>query len=153
MSTRVRLQENLKLAMKARDSERVGTLRMVLAAIKDQDIESRGKGKDSTIDESSVLSLLQKLIKQRTESATIYAQANREDLAAQERKEIEIILEYLPQQIEGKALETLIQDLIATHKISSVKEIGKCMQMLHAQYPGQIDSRQASALIREQLQS
>ena len=113
MTKRDELSDALKLAMKARDQATVATVRLILAKIKDRDIEARGGGNDGGIDDAGVLSVLQAMIKQRRDSIEMYQKGNRQDLVDQEAGEIAIIERFLPQQLDATATEAAIRETIA----------------------------------------
>jgi len=144
------LNNAMKDAMKARDERRVSTLRMVNAAIKNADIEARGAGKEAP-GEAELMSLCQKLIKQRQEAADLYDKGGRPELAAQERAEIEIILSYLPKQMSdleaGAAISAILQELNA----QGMKDMGRAMAALRERFAGKMDFGKASAKIKELL--
>jgi uncharacterized protein len=140
----------LKEAMKGRDERKVSTLRMMNAAIKNADIEARGQGKEP-INEAELLSLFQKLIKQRQESAELYDKGGRPELAQQERAEVEIITAYLPQQMSdveaGAAISSMLQEINA----QSLKDMGRAMTALKERFAGKMDFAKASAKVKELL--
>ena len=140
----------LKEAMKAGDKRRVATIRMVQAALKDKDIEARGLGK--SVGEEDILALLQKLVKSRQESYAIYEKAGRDDLATQEREEIEIILGFLPQQMGDEEVAAAIAAAIAETGAAGMKDMGKVVAALKAKYSGQMDFGKASGLVKAKLQ-
>jgi uncharacterized protein YqeY len=140
----------LTAATKAQDKRRVSTLRLVSAAIKDRDIAARTAGKTEATD-AELLDLLAKMIKQREESEKIYADAGRGELAKQEAEEIAIIREYLPKQLSDKDIEKAIADAIAKSGAASIKDMGKVMAELKANYAGQMDFAKASALVKAKL--
>ncbi len=140
---------DLKTAMKAGEKRRVETIRMILAALKDRDIEARGTGK--SVGEEDVLALLQKLVKSRQESADIYEKAGRNDLASQEREEIAIIIAYLPQPMDDAQVREAIGAAIAEVGASSMKDMGKVVAALRARYAGRMDFGAASAVIKAAL--
>jgi uncharacterized protein YqeY len=146
---RERLNSELKTAMKAGEKRRVDTIRMVNAALKDKDIEARGQGK--TVSEEEILSLLQKLIKSRQESAEIYEKAGRAELAAQEREEIAIIQSFLPQPLSAAEVEAAIAAAIAETGAASLKDMGKVVGALKAKYAGRMDIGKASAAVKAKL--
>ena len=147
---RERFTQDMKDAMKAGDKRRLATVRLVQAALKDKDIEARGAGRGQASDED-ILGLLQKMIKQRQESAGIYEQAGRAELAAQEREEAEIIASYLPKQMGEAETRQAIQAAIAETGAGSMKDMGKVMAALKAAYAGKMDFSKASALVKSQL--
>jgi uncharacterized protein YqeY len=140
----------VKDAMKARDERRTSTLRMVNAAIKNADIEARGQGKEP-LNDSDVLSLLQKMIKQRQESVELYEKGGRPELAQQEREEIDIIGGYLPKQMSdleaGAAISSMLQEINA----QSLKDMGRAMAALKERFAGKMDFSRASAKVKELL--
>jgi uncharacterized protein YqeY len=137
----------MKEAMKARDERLVGTLRMMNAAIKNADIEARGQGKEP-LNEADLMSLFQKMIKQRQESAELYDKGQRPELAAAERGEIEIITAYLPQQMSdveaGSAISALLQEL----NVETMKDMGRAMAALKERFAGKMDFGKASGLVK-----
>jgi uncharacterized protein YqeY len=140
---------DLKTAMKAGEKRRVDTIRMVMAALKDRDIEARGAGK--TVGDEDILALLQKLVKSRQESADIYEKAGRPELAAQEREEVAIIAGYLPKQLDEAATADAIRAAIAETGAASMKDMGKVIASLKAKYTGQMDFAKASAAVKAAL--
>ena len=140
----------LRHAMKARDERRVSTLRLVNAAIKNADIEAQLSGRPLLSDDA-VLALLQKMIKQRHESIAIYDKAGRKELADRERGEIEVINEYLPQQMSEQQMRTAIAAVIDQLGAHGIKDMGKVMAALKADYVGKMDFGKASAMVRGML--
>jgi len=147
---RTSINDAMKEAMKARDERRVSTLRMMNAAIKNGDIEQRGQGKEP-LNEAELMSLFQKMIKQRQESAELYEKGGRGELAAQEKAEIEIISSYLPKQMSdveaGAAISALLQEINA----QTMKDMGRAMAALRERFAGKMDFGKASAKIKELL--
>ncbi len=141
----------LKDAMKAHDSRRVSTLRLINSALKNADIEARGHGKGPLGDEE-VLGLLQKMIKQRQESVELYEKGGRAELANQEREEIAIISAYLPKQLSEDEMKAVIAAAIKELGASSMKDMGKVIGALKAKYAGQMDFAKASGLVKGMLQ-
>lgn len=139
----------MKEAMKAGDKRRLGAVRMILAALKDKDIEARGAGK--TVSDEDILALLQKMVKSRQESADIYAKAGRTDLERQEREEIAIIGEFLPAQMSDGEMKAAIDAAVAETGAASMKDMGKVVSALKAKYTGQMDFAKASALVKARL--
>lgn len=140
----------LKEAMKAGDKRRVATIRMVQAALKDKDIEARGLGK--TVSDDDILALLQKLVKSRQESFAIYEKAGRDDLATQEREEIEIIQTFLPKQMSDEEMTAAIDAAVAETGAAGMKDMGKVVGLLKTKYSGQMDFGKASGLVKAKLQ-
>ena len=146
---REKLKEDLKVAMKAGEREKVDALRLINAALKDKDIEARVSG--GTVSDADVLAVLQKMIKSRQESLDIYEKNNRPDLAAKEKSEIDVISSYLPAQLgEAEAAEA-IKAAIAEVGASSIKDMGKVVAALKAKYTGKMDFAKASAAVKAAL--
>ncbi len=150
MSLRERLSEDVKAAMKGGDKLRLSTVRLVQAALKDKDIEARGLGKGPLTDDE-ILPVLQKMVKQRQESLSIYEGNNRPDLAEQERGEIAVISGYLPRQLGEAETEAAIAAAIAASGASSVKDMGKVIAALRAEHAGRMDFAKASAVVKAKL--
>jgi len=140
----------LKAAMKARNERQVSTLRLVNAAIKNADIEAE-TAKKSALSDEDILSLLQKLVKQRQESVEIYEKAGRQELADQERGEIEVIRAYLPQQMSEAEAKAAIAAAIKETGAASIKDMGKVMAVLTQAHAGKMDFGKASGLVKAQL--
>jgi len=138
--------ERMKDAMKAGDKVRVGALRLIMAALKDREIELRGKG--TTLSRSDELAVLSRMVKSRQESLGIYQQAGRAELAEQERAEIAVINEFLPSQMDDSAVEAAARAAIAATGASSVKDMGKVVAALKEAHPGRIDFARASAIVK-----
>src|SRR5215469_10240650 len=140
----------VKEAMKAKDERKLGTLRMVNSTIKNADIEARGQGKPPLAD-AELLSLLQKMIKQRQEAVELYDKGGRAELAAQEREEIAIISAYLPKQMSEDEVKAAIGAAIAETNAAGIKDMGKVIGVLKAKYAGQMDFAKASGLVKAAL--
>jgi uncharacterized protein YqeY len=140
----------LKQAMLAKDARRVGTLRMVNAAIKDRDIAERGQGRGPSGD-PALAELLAKMIKQRQESARLYDEGKRPELAAQEREEIAIIEAFLPKQLGEEEMRAAIAEAVRETAAAGPKDMGKVMAALKARYAGQMDFSKASGLVKQAL--
>ena len=150
MALRESFTELMKEAMKAGDKRRTGTLRMITAALKDRDIEARGQGK-APLSDDEILGLLQKMVKQRQESLSIYEQAGRTELATQEREEIEIIMGFMPKQMDEADVAAAIKAVIAETGAASVKDMGKVMAVMKDRYAGQLDFAKASGAVKAAL--
>lgn len=150
MLLRERFTTEMKDAMKAGDKRKLGTVRMIQAAIKDKDIEARGAGREAASDEE-ILGLLQKMIKQRQESAEVYAQNGREELATAEREEAEIVASFLPKQLDEAETRAAVEDAIAQTGAATMKDMGKVVGHLRGTYAGRMDFARASALVKEML--
>jgi uncharacterized protein len=144
------INEALKVAMKARDEPRVSTLRLVNSTLKNADIEARGQGKPPLSDEDA-LGVLQKMIKQRQESAELYQKGGRPELAAKEQAEIEIISGYLPQQLSDLEAGSVIQALVHEINAQTMKDMGRVMAALKERYAGKLDFSKASAAVKKAL--
>jgi uncharacterized protein YqeY len=140
----------LKDAMKSRDERRVSTLRLMNAAIKNADIEARGGGKEP-LNEAELMSLFQKMIKQRQESVELYEKGGRAELAKQEREEIEIISSYLPKQMSDVEAGAAISAILHEINAQSMKDMGRAMAALRERFAGKMDFGKASAKIKELL--
>ena len=147
---RDKINDALKEAMKAKNERAVSTLRLINAALKNADIEARGAGKPA-LGDAEVLTVLQKMIKQRQESVELYEKGGRAELAANERGEIEVIQSYLPKQMSDAEVEAAIKAAIAEAGASSVKDMGKVIAALRAKYAGQMDFGKASGLVKTAL--
>jgi uncharacterized protein YqeY len=143
--------ERLKTAMRARDARTVSTVRLILAALKDRDIAARGTGNHEGIAESEIPRLLQSMVKQRRESAALYHQGNRPELAQQEEEEIAVIESFLPQQMGGEEIAAAVKAAIAETGAAGIKDMGKVMGVLRDRHPGVIDMARAGAVVKQQL--
>ena len=141
------IDTELKSALKAQDKRRVATLRLISAAIKDRDVAGRSSGKER-ISDDEILQLMSKMIKQREESARLYAEGGREDLATQERQEIEIIREFLPKQLSDEEVQAIAADVVAEIEAHGLRDVGRVMAVLKERYPGQMDFAKASATVK-----
>lgn len=146
MSLKAQIQEDVKQAMRARDRERVGVLRLISAAVKQVEVDSREE-----LDDAGVVGVLDKMAKQRRESLEQYEKAGREDLAAQERYELEVLATYLPEPLDEAALEQLIDEAIASTGASGMQDMGKVMGALKPQVQGRADMKALSGAVRARL--
>jgi uncharacterized protein YqeY len=147
---RERFSDTLKAAMKAGDKPRVSTIRMIQAGLKDKDIEARGLGREPLGDED-VLALLQKMVKQRQESIAIYEANGRPELAEGERAEVAIIADFMPAQLDDAAMQAAVDGAVAETGATSVKDMGKVIAKLRADYAGQMDFGRASGMVKQAL--
>jgi len=147
---RERINADLKEAMKAGEKDRVGTLRLINAAIKSADIDARPSGKDK-IDEAGILTVLAKMIKQRRDSIEQFIAGGRRELADKEAAEIRIIEAYLPKQMDAAEAKAAIAAVIKETGAAGQKDMGKVMAALKARYAGQMDFGKASAAVKELL--
>ena len=148
---RDKINEALKDAVKAKDKTRVGTLRLINAAIKDRDIAGRTSGSDAVSD-TEILEILAKMVKQRQESAATYKEAGRDELAAQELQEIEVIKDFLPQQMDEEAVEQAVKEVVGEIEATSLKDMGRTMAALKEKYAGQMDFGAANKVVKALLQ-
>lgn len=141
MSMRERLQAALKDAMKAKEADRLSTLRLINAAIKDRDIASRSDGNDGAgeVGEAEILAIMGKMVKQRQESARAYEEGGRLELAEKELAEVKVIEEFLPRQLTSAEVEAAIAAAIAEAGATSIRDMGKVIALLKARYTGQMD--------------
>lgn len=151
MDMRSRLNAALKTAMKEKDSERLATLRLINAAIKDREIAARGEGEDVVVSDDDVLGILGKMVKQRQESAKAFEEGARLELAEKERAEISIIEEFLPRQLNSDEVTKAVEDAIAETGADSIRDMGKVMGALKAKYTGQMDFGAAGPMVKAQL--
>jgi uncharacterized protein YqeY len=140
----------VKDAMRAKDKRKLSTLRMVNSTIKNADIAARGEGKPPLTD-ADLLSVLQKMIKQRQEAVELYDKGGRAELATQEREEIAIISAYLPKQMSEADVQAAIAAVIAETNASGIKDMGKVIGALKAKYAGQMDFGKASGMVKAAL--
>jgi hypothetical protein len=148
---RDKINEALKDAVKAKDKLRVGTLRLINAAIKDRDIAGRTSGSDAVSD-TEILEILAKMVKQRQEAAVTYKDAGRDELATQELQEIEVIKDFMPQQMDEAAVEQAVKDVVAEIDATSLKDMGRTMAALKEKYAGQMDFGAANKVVKALLQ-
>jgi uncharacterized protein YqeY len=140
----------LKEALKAKDTRRISTVRLIQAAIKDRDIANRGHGKDPVGDDE-ILKILAKMIKQREESARVYDEGGRPELAEQERQEIAIINQFLPEQLSEEKVKEVCAKTVAEIGAHGLRDMGKCMNALKERYPGKMDFGKASGVVKDLL--
>ena len=143
---RARISSDLKLAMKAGEKTKVGTLRLINAAIQSAEIEAR-----AAIDEAAVLAVMTKMVKQRRDSIAQFTAGGRPELAAIEQAEIDIIEQYLPKHMDESAVKTAIAAAIAEAQAAGPKDMGKVMAVLKAKFAGQMDFQKASAAVKDAL--
>lgn len=129
----------------------MSTIRLILAALKDRDISARGQGQTEGISDSDILAMLQSMIKQRRESVQTYRDADREDLATREEREIEVIESFLPQQLSEKEVDAEIDKLVAELDAKDIKDMGRVMGELKSRFAGQIDMGKASGQVKQKL--
>ena len=147
---RDQLAAALKYAMKSKNAERLSTVRLIQAAIKDRDIANRGAGKEEASDDE-ILQILAKMVKQRDESAKIYDENSRPELAAKERAEIKVVQDFMPKQLSDSDVRANIAAIIAETGAAGPKDMGKVMAVLKERYAGQMDFSKASGAVKELL--
>jgi uncharacterized protein YqeY len=145
-SLKDRITEDMKTAMRAGDKERLGTIRMLQAAIKQREVDER-----ITLDDAQVLAVIEKMVKQRKESVAQFEQGGREDLAAKEKAEIAQLQAYLPEQLSEAEVDALVREAIASTSASSIKDMGKVMGVVKAKAAGRADMGAVSARIKAAL--
>lgn len=146
---RDRFTEALKEAMKSKEDLTVSTVRLILARLKEKDIEARPKL--DRIDDVAIQQMLQQMIKQRRESIELYEKGNRPELVAKEKGEITIIERFLPKQMTGAELESAVRDTIKETGAAGIKDMGKVMAALKTKYAGQLDPAAASQTVKKLL--
>lgn len=151
MSLRAQLTDAMKEAMKTKDTKRLATVRLVLAALKDKDIAARSETSREVLGDDEIFGLLAKMIKQREESAAAYDAGNRPELANGEREEIAIIRSFMPAQLDEPQMKEAIQKAVAALGATSIKDMGKVMAHLKEHYAGRMDFSRASAMTKNAL--
>ena len=151
MSIREDISKLLKEAMIKKDTKLTNTLRLILAAVKDKDISARGNGNSSNINETEIISLLQNMIKQRNVSIEMYIQGKRDDLVKIEEDEIEIISNFLPEQLSENEMNHIITNTIKSCGANSIKDMGKVINLIKDEYNGKMDFGAVSKVIKEKL--
>ena len=146
MTLKERIQEDMKHAMRAAEKERLATVRLILAAVKQREVDER-----IVLDDTQVLSVLDKMVKQRRESITQFEAGNRADLAAKENAELAVISAYLPTQLDAAELDALIQTAIAETGAASIKDMGKVMGIIKTRAQGRADMAVVGARIKARL--
>lgn len=145
------ISKALKEALKAKDKVALGTMRLISAALKDRDIAARGNGNADGISDDEILGMLQTMIKQRTESAKMYRDGDRAELAAAEEAEIAIIQQFLPAQLDADGMAAAIASAVAETGAASVKDMGQVMGYLKQNFAGQMDFSAASQAVKKAL--
>ena len=147
------IKEDLKVAMKAKDSLTVSTLRMVTSAIKNVEINNRASDSSGSINESEIIQLISKMIKQRKESAEIFSTSDRKDLEKKENDEIKIIQKYMPLQIDDSKINSILDEAIKETDSVQIRDMGKVMSFLKDNYSGQMDFGKVSGMLKDKLKS
>ncbi|MCU0911490.1 MAG: GatB/YqeY domain-containing protein [Rhodobacteraceae bacterium] len=151
MELKARISDALKTAMKEKAADRLSTLRLINAAIKDREIALRGEGAEGGLGEAEVLAILGKMVKQRQESARAYEEGGRVELAEKERAEIAVIEEYLPRQLDEREIAEAVDAAIAETGASSIRDMGRVMGVLKARHTGQMDFGAVGPLVKARL--
>jgi uncharacterized protein YqeY len=151
MDMRERINTALKDAMRAREADRLSTLRLINAAIKDREIALRSEGEGAEVGEDAILSILGKMVKQRLESARAYEEGGRIELADKERAEIGVIEEFLPRQLSPAEVEAAISAAIAELGATSVRDMGRVMAVLKTRHAGQMDFGRVGGAVKARL--
>ncbi len=151
MTMRERIAAALKDAMKSREADRLSTLRLINAAIKDKEIALRGDGGEGSVGDAEVLSILGRMVKQRQESARAYEEGGRLELAEKELAEVKVIEEYLPRQLSAEEVDAAIGKAVAEVGAGSIRDMGKVMAALKAKYTGQMDFSAVGPMVKDKL--
>ena len=151
MSLRARISDDLKTAMKARDTLRLSTLRLINAAIKDRDIALRGEGEDRLMTDDEITPLLSKMVRQRHESARAYEEGGRLELVERELAEIVVIEGYLPRQLTAAEVTAAIESVVAELEAGSIRDMGRVMNALKARHTGQMDFGAVGPMVKARL--
>ena len=151
MSLRNKIDEDYKQSIKNKDQQKIDTLRLIRSAIKDKDISSRTSENKDGINDSEILSLLLNLIKQRNDSIEQFQKAKRDDLIKNEKSEIEVIKDYLPQQKTQEETEKIINEIISSNNLESIKDMGKLMSIIKNDYAGEVDMGLVGKIAKSKL--
>lgn len=151
MALRTKITDGIKTAMRDKDKVRLSTLRLINAAVKDQDIAVRAKGNADGVDEGEVLAIMAKMVKQRQESARVYEEGGRLELAEQERAEIVVIEEYLPRQLSTEEVAQAVDAAVAETGAGSIRDMGRVMGVLKGKYAGRMDFGAVGPLVKDRL--
>ena len=148
---RTRLNEALKTAMKQKDAARLSTLRLITAAIKDRDIAKRGEGDNAEVSDDEILAILGKMVKQRQESARVYEEGGRIELAQKELDEVGIIEEFLPRPLTEAEVDAAVTAAIAAVGAETIRDMGRVMGELKGKYPGRMDFGAVGPMVKARL--
>ena len=151
MSLRNKIDEDYKQSIKNKDQQKIDTLRLIRSAIKDKDISSRTSENKEGINDAEILSLLLNLIKQRNDSIEQFQKAKRDDLIKNEKSEIEVIKDYLPQQKTQEETEKIINEIISSNNLESIKDMGKLMSIIKNDYAGEVDMGLVGKIAKSKL--
>lgn len=153
MSLRQRIEDDLKTALKQRDKERLGCLRMVKAKVQEKQVELRGKeGPDAKLSDEQVVQVVSAYAKQRRDSIESYEQGGREDLAAKERSELEMLTDYLPQQMSEAEVAQIVDAAVAESGATQPKDMGAVMKLVMPKVKGRADGKLINQLVKSRLQ-
>ena len=144
---RENLQKALKESMLAKDTQRVSAVRLIIAGMKEKDVDARGKGQKEA-SEADLMAMMQTMIKQRRDSIEMYLKGNRQDLADKEQAEINVIETFLPKQMNEEEMLAAVKAVVAETGASSMKDMGKIMGVLKTKYAGQMDMGKVSGIIK-----
>mgnify|MGYP001816027837 CR=1 FL=1 len=145
------LNEAMKQAMKAKDQRSLATIRLILAALKDRDIQARGSGNSEGIVDAEITEMLQKMVRQRRDAIELYTQGGRQDLVDREDAEIQVIQRFLPKQMSDEEAARAIAETIDELEAASIKDMGRVMASLKERYAGRMDFGKASGLVKQRL--
>jgi uncharacterized protein YqeY len=145
------LNEAMKQAMKAKDQRSLATIRLILAALKDRDIQARGSGNSEGIVDAEITEMLQKMVRQRRDAIELYTQGGRQDLVDKEDAEIQVIQRFLPKQMSDEEAARAIAETIDELEAASIKDMGRVMASLKERYAGRMDFGKASGLVKQRL--
>lgn len=148
---RTELSDALKNALRGNEKRSVATIRLILAALKDRDICARGRGNTDGVDDAEILEMLQSMVKQRRDSIAMYEQGGRCELAEREQEEIEIITDFMPEQLGDDEIRGAVTDIISELEASSLKDMGRVMASLKERFSGRMDFGRASSVVKENL--
>jgi hypothetical protein len=146
MTLRERVNEDVKTAMRGREAERLGTLRLLTAAMKQREVDER-----ITLDDAGVVAVIERMLKQRKDSVAQYEQAGRQDLADAEKREMAILQAYLPQQLSGDEIAAIVAQAVAESGAKSPADMGKVMAIVKPRVAGKADMGKVSALVKARL--
>lgn len=151
MDLRTRVSDAIKDAMRSKEADRLSTLRLINAAIKDKDISLRADGDDRVVEDADVLSILGRMVKQRQESARAYEEGGRLELAEKERSEIKVIETFLPKQLDDAEIESAVSAAITAVGAESLRDMGKVMGELKSKFTGQMDFGKVGPMVKSKL--
>ena len=151
MSLREKIETDYKNALKSKDKNKISTYRLILAGIKDLDINNRSGSEKKETDDEDIKKLLKKMIKQRSESIEVYKKNNRKDLFEIEEGEVKVLSEYLPKQLNDEDTKKICEDIISKLGASSIKDMGKVMSELKKQHAEEIDFAKAGTFLKQLL--